>query len=144
VVLAGLGDDQIPSRIIAALPGLDGGGGTTLGRGVMALAGGGRMHDLARYLAERADRSLCDPDANVRELKGDCIDYAPTPDELFRKLDEWGNDAIVIPHGTTWGLYTPPGSKWDKQLAGAMHDPKRQTLLEVYSGHGDGEAYRDW
>ncbi len=25
-----------------------------------------------------------------------------------------------------------------------MHDPERQTLLEVYSGHGDGEVYRSW
>ncbi|MCA9513176.1 MAG: DUF3604 domain-containing protein, partial [Myxococcales bacterium] len=39
---------------------------------------------------------------------------------------------------------TPPGSSWDKQLRGPMHDPARQTLIEVYSGHGEAEVYRDW
>jgi hypothetical protein len=41
-------------------------------------------------------------------------------------------------------MYTPPGSSWDKQLVGDMHDEDRQTLMEVYSGHGDSEVYRDW
>jgi hypothetical protein len=144
VVMRETDDEHIPARPITALTGLDGGGGTTFGRGLMALSGGGRMHTFARFLAERSGREICDADANVRDLQGDCVDYAPTPEVLFRKLDEWGHEALVIPHGTTWGFYTPPASRWDKQLAGAMHDPKRQTLLEVYSGHGDSEVYRDW
>ena len=67
-----------------------------------------------------------------------------TPADLFAKLDEWGYDAIVIPHGTTWGFYTPPGSAWDKQLVGEQHDPERQKLIEVFSGHGNSEEFRAW
>ena len=75
----------------------------------------------------------------VRELLVDM----DTPVSLFRKLDEWGFDSLVIPHGTSWGIYTPPLSSWDKQLKGAMHDPERQTLIEVYSGHGDSDVPRE-
>jgi hypothetical protein len=148
VVLAHTEDEQIPTRPIAAgsvirmarprLP--------TLGqRAFLSLLGGHpRYRDTARFLAERAETDLCDPDQNVRDLPDDCLEYADTPADLYRKLDEWGHDSMVIPHGTTWGLYTPPGSVWDKQLEGAMHDPDRQKLLEIYSGHGDSDFYRDW
>ncbi|MEQ1438223.1 DUF3604 domain-containing protein [Fontimonas sp. SYSU GA230001] len=93
---------------------------------------------------ELIDTPVCATDVNTRELPADCIEVADTPRELFRKLDEWGGEALVIPHGTTWGYYTPPGSDWTKQLTREQHDPKRQTLIEVYSGHGNSEPYRDW
>lgn len=87
---------------------------------------------------------VCDPNAHVNELPKDCLEYAETPQGLFRKLNEGGWESLVIPHGNTWGFYTPPGSSWDKQLSTAQHDPKRQTLVEVFSGHGNSEEYRDW
>ena len=97
------------------------------------------------WMVDQIDATpLCDPDAHTRELPDDCHENAPTPDVLFRKLDEWGFDSIVIPHGTAWGSYSPPGTAWDKQLAPAMHDPGRQVLIEVMSGHGSSEQYRDW
>ncbi len=144
VVLQHLDDARIPARPISALGGIEGGGPPELLLGLWALRSGGRTHDLARYFAELRAVPVCDPDANVRDLPPDCLEQAATPADLFRKLDEWGSDAIVIPHGTTWGFYTPPGSSWDKQLVGDMHDPERQRLIEVYSGHGDSEVFRPW
>ncbi len=90
------------------------------------------------------DTPVCAEDVRSPELPADCIEVADTPADLFRKLDEWGGEALVIPHGTTWGYYTPPGSSWEKQLTRAQHDPKRQKLIEIYSGHGNAEPYRDW
>lgn len=143
VVLAGIDDDEIPTRPIAAnFGGVAAYPPSTLERGLAALDGG-RAHDQALRWTEISGAKVC-PEGHSRNLPSDCIEIAPTPDLLFRKLDEWSNDAIVIPHGTSWGIYTPPGSTWDKQLSGDFHDPERQTLIEVYSGHGDNEVYRDW
>ena len=148
VVLSGLADEEIPARPIAA-------GGQVLeirlnppdawARGLLALvAGEERMHSFAAYYAEREAQPICPAEVDAKDLPADCLEVAETPADLFRKLDEWGLTSVVIPHGTTWGFYTPPGSTWDKQLAGPMYAPERQTLLEVYSGHGDSEPYRDF
>ncbi len=143
VVLAHTDDARIPTRPIAATA-----GGTATNappsvvRGALALQGG-RFADMAFRWSELGDIPLC-ADAPVRDLPDDCREVAETPDRLFDKLDDWNHDAIVIPHGTSWGIYTPPTSNWKKQLRGRMHDPARQTLIEVYSGHGDSEVYRDW
>jgi hypothetical protein len=149
VVLRDLEDESVPARPIAA-------GGTVrragailgapaLGIGWVALrAGGGRMHDFARYVDERRDLEVCASGVPVRELPPDCLETAETPRELFAKLDDWGSASLVIPHGTTWGFYTPPRSDWRKQLTAEMHDPERQTLFEIFSGHGNSEEYRAW
>ena len=91
---------------------------------------------------EVASAPRCADGVPVRELPPDCLESAATPEILFEKLDDWGHDSIVIPHGTSWGLYTPAGSDWRKQLPG--HDPARQTLLELYSGHGNSEQLPAW
>jgi hypothetical protein len=143
VVIRDLEDGAIPTRPIASVrPG--GVEFPTLGLGYVALTQGGRMHAMARYFTELLDVPICADDVNTRELPDDCIEQAPTPADLYRKLDEWDVASTVIPHGTTWGFYTPPGSSWAKQLQGPMHDENRQRLIEVYSGHGDSEVYRDW
>ncbi len=100
--------------------------------------------DLAEYLRELRSTPLCPEADSVHDLPADCSEGAPTPEGLFRKLDQWGFDALVIPHGTTWGIYTPPGSSWDKQLTPVQHDPARQRLVEVFSGHGNSEEYRSF
>ena len=103
-----------------------------------------RYYDFGVFQQELADTPICEDGVDTRKLPDDCAEVAHTPRELFEKLAQWGFESIVIPHGNTWGLYTPPGSSWDKQLVGAQHDPSRQTLIEVYSGHGNSEEYRDW
>jgi hypothetical protein len=147
VVLRGIGEDDVPARPIPAagrVLDIRMNPAPVFGRGLFALLGGQRARDLAAYLQAISGFEYCPEGVNTRDLPRDCVEVAPTPDVLFRKLDEWGFDSIVIPHGTTWGFYTPAGSTWDKQLRGALHDEDRQTLLEIYSGHGDSEVYRSW
>lgn len=103
-----------------------------------------RYFDLGAYQREIRDVPICEHGEDTRLLPTDCHESAQTPQELFEKLSQWGFDTIVIPHGTTWGFYTPPGTTFDKQLTAAQHDPDKQTLIEVYSGHGNSEEYRDW
>ena len=103
-----------------------------------------RYYDFSHLIQTLSKQTVCPERGDVHELPLDCAETAPTPAVLFRKLAEWGMDSIVIPHGTTWGVYAPAGSSLDKQLVGNMHDPQRQTLIEVYSGHGNSEVYREW
>lgn len=150
VILRDLADDRIPARPISSgfppgTPPLSETAPSPFLVGGMAIyefrTGG---PELARYLAEIGANVPCPTGVPVRDLPIDCQEYAPTPDILFDKLDDWGHEAIVIPHGTTWGYYTPLGSSWDKQLAAGMHDPKRQRIIEVMSGHGNSEEFRPY
>jgi len=86
----------------------------------------------------------CPEGVDVRKLPVECRETAKTPKELFGKLKQWGFETLVIPHGTTWGFYTPPGYLWDKQLAPEQDDAQMQKLIEVMSGHGNSEEYRAW
>jgi hypothetical protein len=149
VVLRDLDDDAIPTRPIAAAPPegvpstFDTGAGGPLLRGLGAfLAPGG--HDMMRTLDELMSVERCPAGVHVRDLPPDCAEAVRTPGELFAKLDEWGVASTVIPHGTVWGMYTPPGSSWAKQLSAAQHDPDRQRIVEIYSGHGNAEEFRPW
>jgi hypothetical protein len=149
VVLKDLEDGKIPTRPIAS-------------RGVASQAaqqntrqagrlgylavtqGNQRYYDFATYVNEILGVGNCPEGVPVRDLPADCRESAATPQELFAKLDDWNLESIVIPHGTTWGFYTPSGSAWDKQLNQEQHDPQRQTLIEVFSGHGNSEEFRDF
>jgi len=103
-----------------------------------------RYLNFARYLQSIKRMPMCKKGVPVRELPADCRERAANPRELFDKLDEWGFDSLVIPHGTTWGFYTPPGYSFDKQLTETQHDADKQRLIEVYSGHGNSEEYRSF
>ena len=50
----------------------------------------------------------------------------------------------MIPHGTTWGLHVPYNTSWDNRLNNEGHDGSKQILLEIMSGHGNGEEFRDF
>jgi uncharacterized protein DUF3604 len=103
-----------------------------------------RYFDFGRYQQELFDTPICPEGVDTRALPENCSETAHTPQALFEKLAQWNVDTIVIPHGNTWGFYTPPGSSWDKQLTVAQDDPDRQTLIEVFSGHGNSEEYRSF
>ncbi|MFT5443488.1 MAG: hypothetical protein ACI8W3_002538 [Myxococcota bacterium] len=148
VILRDLDDENIPTRPISSgyppgTPPIEEVTPSPFLVGAMALSefntGG---PELARYLAELGENVPCAEDVPVRDLPADCQEAAANPKILFDKLDDWGHEAMVIPHGTTWGFYTPLGSSWDKQIAPGMHDPKRQGIIEVMSGHGNSEEYR--
>jgi hypothetical protein len=149
VVLRHLEEDKVPARVI------DSGGfakatlgsiplGMRVGPVLYDFAARQRYYDFDAFAREIAGTPVCAKGVDTRELPPDCSESAETPGELFEKLAQWGHESLVIPHGTTWGFYTPPDSSWDKQLSSKQHDPERQTLIEVYSGHGNSEEYRDW
>ncbi|MEH6549017.1 MAG: DUF3604 domain-containing protein [Pseudomonadales bacterium] len=154
VVFKYLDDDKLPARVINSGAGKD-----DLFEGLVdeksmlmdmlkwPLVDVPNTRDYLNYFTMLVDMTsvpACAEDINSPDLPVDCTETATTPDKLFAKLDQWGLDSIVIPHGNSWGLYTPLGATWDKQLAGKMHDPKYQTMIEVYSGHGNSEEHRPW
>ena len=87
---------------------------------------------------------ICKSGVPVRDLPKDCLEKAENPEELFSKLDEWGLDSLVIPHGSAWGNTSPPMASWDNQFDSSNHNQKYQKLIELYSGHGNTEEYRPW
>ena len=98
--------------------------------------------DLLWWMERLARMPDCQEGVDSRELPPDCRENAPTPDLLFEKLRQWGLPHLVIPHGLAWGVHAPLGARLDRQLEASMHDPSSQRLLEVFSGHGNGEVFR--
>ncbi len=147
VIFRGLDEEELPARPITALPG-----------NIMARAPDGWMLRAPQLLApfglrayadflwliqRLAELPNCEEGIDTRKLPTDCRENAPTPAELFAKLDQWGFETLVIPHGLAWGLHAPPGARIDNQLSGAQHDASRQRLIEIASGHGNSEEYRN-
>jgi len=149
VIFPGLADDALPARPINALPD-DLGPGIFEGLDRMARMrwfdpmGWGEYEDFAWFIQQLGNAPRCAKGVNTRELPLDCAENAATPESLFEKLEQWGYPVLAIPHGTAWGFYTPPGTSMDKQLTHKYHDPSRQKLIEIESGHGNSEEYREW
>lgn len=103
-----------------------------------------RYIDTLTFFRETTSVPPCAAGVDVHALPNDCREFAAKPSELFEKLAQWNMDSLVIPHGTTWGFYTPPGYTYDKQIAPAERNPDKQRVLEIFSGHGNSEEYRDF
>jgi len=95
---------------------------------------------LAAHLRSISETPDCEQ-ADVRDLPNECYEWAETPNKLFQKLDQWGFEALVIPHGMAWGNTNPIGADFNYQMD--QHNERYQRLLEIYSGHGNSEIYRD-
>ena len=149
VIFKGLADDEVPARAIGAagiatdaLRGSVGGMSPLLP--LLDFAKRQRYFNFIEFMQEVRGVPSCPEGVDSRDLPADCYESAATPRDLFDKLGQWGFDTIVIPHGNTWGYYSPPGITWDKQLSPKMDDPHTQLLVEIMSGHGNSEEYRDW
>ena len=79
-----------------------------LARGGLAIVGPlSQALDFNRHFEELGSVPACPAGVAVRDLGGDCREVAETPRELFAKLDDWGFDSLVIPHGLAWGTTNP-------------------------------------
>ncbi|MCP4038271.1 MAG: DUF3604 domain-containing protein, partial [bacterium] len=143
VVLRDYEPDRIPARPIASVSGPP---WLFLAIGAVApLFGNADLEDWAdfhRYTRDVLSVPDCSVGVSVRDLPPDCRESAGNPAELFAKLRDWGLPAVVIPHGLSWGTTNPAHARLDNQLA--QHDTVLQPLLEVYSGHGNSEVFRDF
>ncbi len=146
VVIRGLDEDEIPARPIAYRPVSDMQRAPALWQLRAAESAAWLIDsdyaDFMWWMGRLLATPMCRPDVDTRELPPDCLESADDPKVLFRKLDEWGIDSIVIPHGLAWGIHAPPGARLSDPLAAGMHDPDREILLEVFSGHGNSEEFR--
>lgn len=74
----------------------------------------------------------------------ECIKIAKTPLLLIEELKKTKSEFTVIPHGMSWGYYTPMGFDFNDQIISGQFNQKYQFLTEVYSGHGTSEVYRNF
>ena len=123
-------EDEVPKRPIGA-----GGIATNGMRGTLpeqskqlrpvALLDFENRHRYFNFIAfsdELGNSKICEEGVPSSQLGDDCYEFANTPEDLFSKLRDLNFPTIVIPHGNTWGFYTPPASTLDKQLVAEFHD----------------------
>lgn len=96
------------------------------------------------FVTRAAGIPLCEQGVPTRDLPKECLEIATTPRDLYRKLAEFGEETVVIPHGMAWGHSAPPGASWDHYMDSGQVNNKIVRLLELYSGHGNSEEYRDF
>jgi hypothetical protein len=147
VLFKDYGEGDIPSRPIAAvaevvtIPKRDDTGKNPKIIEYIDPRHGDYYAEFNNLIDQMADTPVCEKGIPSPELPADCYEEVNTTGELFAKLKEWDIDTMVIPHGMTWGLYTPPGASWETHLNPVDIDPSMTPLLELYSGHGNAEKY---
>jgi len=148
VIFKGLEEDQVSARAIAS----DSVATTVLREGDLGFPAGIAMvdfenrkdyYDFNTFLNNIRDVPSCDANTPSSELPDDCYEKAKFPEDLIERLNDQGLKPLIIPHGSSWGFYTPQGTTWDKQLK-PRHKPEKFRLIEIYSGHGNSEEYRDY
>jgi hypothetical protein len=101
-------------------------------------------NDFRRYISETKKVPICPENIPSKELPLNCHEEAVTPLSLANKVEEYTKDYLIIPHGQTWGFYTPKAYTLDKGLELSKQYPQQFDLLEIHSGHGNSEEYRSW
>jgi hypothetical protein len=101
-------------------------------------------NDFRRYISETKKVPICSADVLSKDLPLNCHEEAITPLSLANKIEEHTKDYLIIPHGQTWGFYTPKAYTLDKGLELSKQYPQQFDLLEMHSGHGNSEEYRPW
>ena len=139
VILREYKQGRIPTRPIAAHENSFVSNFPQAMRGYLQLGQSQEYADFNAYVTAASAVPTCQTGVDVKDLPLDCQEVAYTPTELYEKLDQWGFDNLIIPHGLSWGTTNPEGSDLKNQLV--EHDPNRQRLLEVYSGHGSSERF---
>ncbi len=143
VIFRSWDEGQVPSRPIAASPASPITRVPSIVVGAMNLVEDvSTVANLGYYLDEFQSSPVCPDGVHATELSDDCREVALTPQSLYRKLDEWGFDSLVIPHGLAWGTTNPLTGDFKAQMD--QHEQRYQKLLEVYSGHGNSERFEDF
>ncbi|MEQ1753602.1 MAG: DUF3604 domain-containing protein [Micropepsaceae bacterium] len=150
VIFRDLDDDKVSARPIAAT---GAGGQSAMRRMAKPMSPLVPISDFSnrqdyfnynKFMSITRDAQACDASTTSEKLPRDCMEYAPTPGDLVKRLvDEQKLNPLIIPHGSSWGMYTPAGSNWYKALDPRQR-PEQFGLVEVYSGHGNSEEYRSW
>ena len=92
-----------------------------------------------------ATTPICPDGVDTRKLPGDCLETRRDARTSCSRSSTSGASTRSSSRTARRGASTRRRARrWDKQLTGAQHDPERQTLIEVFSGHGNSEEYRDW
>jgi hypothetical protein len=99
--------------------------------------------DFNRFIRNVQKVPDCDAAKPSKDLPADCFEQSATPGDLVARLESQGVKPLIIPHGSTWGFYTPPGTTWDKSLAPSER-PDAFKLIEIFSGHGNSEEFRPY